>query len=91
LNDYQVARGAKRSRKFKAAGNSSNVASVDVLEDRLLLTADFGDAPDTTPGTGANNYQTLAANGGPRHIIDTTQTTLFLGGGVDGEAGIVAQ
>ena len=26
-----------------------NVASVDVLEDRLLLTADFGDAPDSAP------------------------------------------
>jgi|GEM_PF-800619 len=83
----QVSRGAKRSRRFRAAENFPNVASVDVLEDRLLLTADFGDAPDTTAGTGVNNYQTLAANGGPSHVIDATQTKLFLGGGVDGEAG----
>ncbi len=47
----QVSGGAKRSRRFKAAGNSPNVASVDVLEDRMLLTDDFGDAPDTTAGT----------------------------------------
>ena len=84
---YQVSRGAKRSQRFKVAGNSPSVASVDVLEDRLLLTADFGDAPDTTAGTGSNDYQTLAAHGGPSHVIDTTQTTLYLGGGVDGEAG----
>ncbi|HQX52211.1 MAG TPA: FG-GAP-like repeat-containing protein, partial [Planctomycetaceae bacterium] len=60
-------------------------ALIDVLESRLLLTFDFGDAPDTSPGTGRNNYQTLAANGGPSHIIDASRTTLFLGAGVDGE------
>jgi len=38
-------------------------------------------------GTGANNYQTLASHGGPRHVINATKTTLFPGGGVDGEAG----
>lgn len=76
-----------RARRFNAAVKSHDVAIVDVLEDRLLLTSDFGDAPDTTTATGVNNYQTLAANGGPSHVIDTTQTTLYLGGGVDGEAG----
>jgi len=83
----RIGGGVKCSRKFKVAGNSPHVASVDVLEERLLLTADFGDAPDTTAGTGANNYQTLASHGGPSHVIDTTQTNLFLGGRVDGEAG----
>ena len=63
------------------------VADVDVLEVRMLLTSDFGDAPDTTAATGVKNYQTLAANGGPSHVIDVTQSTLFLGGGVDGETG----
>ena len=56
------------------------------LESRALLASDFGDAPDTSPGTGAGNYQTLLANDGPRHVIDTTQTSLFLGARVDSEA-----
>ena len=56
------------------------------LEPRILMTSDFGDAPDTGSGTGPGNYQTLLANGGPSHVIDTTQTTLFLGARVDGEA-----
>ncbi len=67
--------------------HAATSASVDVLEARVLLTSDFGDAPDTSDSTGANDYQTLAANGGPSHVIDATKTTLFLGGGVDGEAG----
>jgi hypothetical protein len=46
---------------------------------------DFGDAPDTGPGAGANNYLTLLADNGPRHEISTTQTTLYLGARVDGE------
>lgn len=51
-----------------------------------MLTSDFGDAPDTTAGTGVGDYQTLAANGGPSHVIDSTSTKLFLGSRVDGEA-----
>ena len=74
----------RRARSLRAS--SSTV--VDVLECRVLLTSDFGDAPDTSPGTGANNYQTLASNGGPSHVIDATEDTLFLGGGVDGEVGV---
>ncbi len=72
-------------------GNSRrnpDVASfAEFLETRVLLAADFGDAPDTGAGTGAGNYETTAANGGPSHIIDTTQTTLFLGNSVDGDGG----
>ena len=49
------------------------------------LPIDFGDAPDTSAGTGTGNYQTLVANGGPSHVINATQTTLFLGTRVDGE------
>jgi hypothetical protein len=30
---------------------------------------DFGDAPDTVPGAGPGNYQTTAADNGPRHSI----------------------
>ncbi len=32
-------------------------------------TFDYGDAPDTGAGTGAGNYATTLADGGPRHII----------------------
>ncbi len=78
---------AKRARRFRTAAHAATAASVDVLEARVLLTSDFGDAPDTTADTGVNNYQTLAANGGPSHVIDATRVTLFLGGGVDGETG----
>ena len=60
---------------------------VEPLETRVLLTSDFGDAPDTTAGMGAGDHQTLNANGGPSHVIDVTQTTLFLGNSVDGESG----
>lgn len=59
---------------------------LECLETRMLLTSDFGDAPDTTSGTGAGNYQTLFANSGPSHDLTNTQATLFLGAGVDGEA-----
>ena len=57
-----------------------------MLEARLLLTSDFGDAPDPLPGTGRGNYQTLAARNGPSHVINEGQTRLFLGAGVDGES-----
>ncbi len=56
------------------------------LEPRLVLASDFGDAPDTGSGTGTGNYQTLLANAGPSHVIDGTQTKLFLGARVDAEA-----
>jgi len=45
---------------------------------------DFGDAPDPVAGTGAGNYETLAANDGPAH---TVVTGLHLGANVDGDDG----
>ena len=60
--------------------------AVHVLFLKPLFFTDFGDAPDTGPGTGTGNYQTLLADNGPRHDITTTRTTLFLGARVDGEA-----
>lgn len=52
---WQADRRTKGARRFHTT-NASRLASVDVLEDRLLLTADFGDAPDTTAAIGVNNY-----------------------------------
>ncbi len=48
-----------------------------------FLSPDLGDLPDATAGTGANDYQTLIANGGPVHPV---VPGLFLGTSVDGEA-----
>ncbi len=48
---------------------------------------DFGDAPDMGAGVGPLNYQTLAADNGPRHTI---VTGLFLGGRIDGDDGTLA-
>jgi hypothetical protein len=48
-----------------------------------VIEFDFGDAPDTGAGTGAGNYETLSANGGPRH---TVVAGLKLGARIDGEA-----
>lgn len=72
-------------RRRRTASLIPAAAIIDVLEPRVLLAADMGDAPDPTSATGAENYQTLTASNGPRHTIDQTQTTLYLGAGVDGD------
>ena len=43
---------------------------------------DFGDAPDATNGTGAGNYQTRNADGGPSHSLDSG---MLLGSKISGE------
>jgi hypothetical protein len=60
---------------------------VEHLEPRWLL-ADYGDAPDTSAGTGRGDYQTLLANGGPSH---TVVAGLFLGARVDDDVNGVTQ
>ena len=60
---------------------------VERLESRLLLAADFGDAPDLGPFTSVGNYSTLQTDNGPSHTIDATQNTLYLGASVDGDSG----
>jgi hypothetical protein len=50
-------------------------------------TFDFGDAPDTGTGTGAGNYATTLADGGPRHIITAG---LQLGAAIDAEPNATA-
>ena len=48
--------------------------------------SDFGDAPDATPGTGPGNYNTRAADNGPRHMI---VPGLRMGASVDGDNGLL--
>ena len=43
---------------------------------RSQLSFDYGDAPDSGPGTGVRNYETLESNSGPQHAIDPE---VFLG------------
>ncbi len=76
------------SRRRRAGGVGSTLVSIDLLEDRVVLAADFGDAPDSSINTGKNDYQTTAPSNGPRHTIDSTKTTLFLGASVDGDLGL---
>ncbi len=52
---------------------------VTIVEDEPL---DWGDAPDTDVGVGPGNYQTLANDDGPRHIV--TQS-LLMGSRIDAE------
>jgi hypothetical protein len=60
--------------------------NAEALETRLLLATDFGDAPDFAAGTGPGNYQTVAADGGPSHILTAG---LHLGVSVDGDTGLL--
>ncbi len=53
-------------------------AGVSVLDEY-----DYGDAPDTGVGTGTGNYQTTAADNGPRHVA----TGLTLGLNRDADSG----
>ena len=43
--------------------------SIDETYSLLASTTDFGDAPDSSVGTGTNNYRTSVADNGPRHTI----------------------
>ncbi len=48
-----------------------------------IIPCDYGDLPDTSNTINASDYQTLFANNGPIHIINTD---LKLGATIDGEA-----
>ena len=48
---------------------------------------DFGDAPDASNGTGAGNYQTRNADGGPSHSLDSG---MLLGTRISGEPDALA-
>jgi protocatechuate 3,4-dioxygenase beta subunit len=69
----------------------TGVAFDGEVEDYLVMVMgfDYGDLPDSGPGTGAGNYETLLANGGPQHKILTDANdnpTLGFGAQVDPEA-----
>ena len=49
--------------------NGANIMFEVKLGDLDPATSDFGDLPDTSSSTGPGNYQTLAANSGPSHVL----------------------
>lgn len=63
---------------LSTSDNSPATATVTVVA------VDYGDAPDTAAGTGAGNYETIAANGGPSHTIIPG---LGIGTSVDNDSG----
>jgi hypothetical protein len=75
---------ARRRAEAVRRPSSQTIAGTERLESRILLTSDFGDAPDLGPGTGPGDYETLDSSGGPSH---TVVAGLFLGATVDGDAG----
>ena len=75
-------RNRRRSTKQARKRREVRRLLVEPLEARYLLASDFGDAPDTGAGTGAGNYETTSADGGPSHTI---VAGLFLGATVDGD------
>ncbi|PHZ59966.1 hypothetical protein CRG86_000960 [Photobacterium leiognathi] len=60
--------------------DSGGMASDGEIEDYSVLLGggDFGDLPDTSSSTAANNYQTDFENNGPYHSIEAL-TTVYLG------------
>lgn len=64
---------------------ANGAASDGEVEDYLgqVQSQDLGDLPDSGAGVGANNYETLIANGGPAHPI---VAGLRIGANVDSEA-----
>ncbi len=64
---------------------ANGAASDGEVEDYLgqVPPQDLGDLPDSAAGVGANNYETLIANGGPAHPI---LATLRIGANLDAEA-----
>ena len=78
LNELIILKSRRRKRRSRRVrevrGFTSLVRQVDLLEDRTLLSVDFGDAPEPYPVT--------RAEGGAEHGISGY---LQLGGDIDGE------
>eukprot|EP00913_Durusdinium_trenchii_P023335 g21913.t1 len=79
-----LTRNGRKRRQSTRRRPDTSIVRIEGLEDRVLLSADFGDAPDDgVPGNGPGDYTTLLSADGPRHTVDTA---IFMGGNVDMEA-----
>ena len=68
----------------QASNSVGGLAMQTILVTVTQLPSDWGDAIDTATGTGPGNYNTLAADNGPRHKI---VAGLRMGAAIDGELG----
>ncbi len=66
---------------FGASPDDTVALAITVTD---VVEIDFGDAPDTSSGTSEGNYNTLASDNGPSHMV---VAGLRLGGYLDGEEG----
>lgn len=82
-----IGRRRYRPRRRVAQTTVSEISYTETLETRALLAFDFGDAPDSTAAAAKGDYQTRVVSNGPRHQLSGSQTTLFLGAGVDANTG----
>lgn len=55
---------------------SAEMSDVNIAGTRTYPPADFGDAPDTSAGTGGGNYQTLSSDNGASHSFYDSDSDL---------------
>ncbi len=70
----------------KAVDEDTQMATQAITIAVVGAPLDFGDAPDTAPGTRPGNYQTILSDNGPRHSI---LPGLRLGTTIDGDNGVL--
>ncbi|MDB5340947.1 MAG: hypothetical protein JWN70_6566, partial [Planctomycetaceae bacterium] len=72
---------------LRKVSSNNEIIVIDASAHTGVITTglDFGDAPDSSFGTGSADYQSWLFYGGASHLIDTTQNTLFMGSRVDRE------
>ena len=80
--------GARFRISTAGALTATGAAADGEVEDYVVtvLGTDYGDLPDTGAGTSANNYETLLASGGARHVLSNA---LKLGSTVDADTGLL--
>ena len=66
--------------RFDDTGGDGRGAVYVLFLQPRINPVDFGDAPDSEPGTGEGNYHTLSTDSGPAH---TVVPGLFMGARVD--------
>ena len=69
---------------YDSNGGLSFATRGSVFVMNLASTLDFGDAPDATAGSATEDYSTLLAHDGARHVISDD---LLLGATIDGDTG----
>ena len=66
---YLRCRLAKVSGEVANPTGAANTGEVEDYQVTITTSLDYGDAPDTGSGTGVGNYNTVATDSGPSHVI----------------------